>query len=139
MVCIHIKQSKTDPLDRVLTFIWAELISRFPSQGNSILSCSAGKHPVFTLCKGRMLTRDLFGLELNKILRKVDLQIHHYNTHSFRIGAATSAKQTGIADVHIKILERWKSDAYLCYIRTLPQKLANLSRLLLLETLEHTV
>ena len=93
--------------------------------------------PVFILRNGRMLTRDLFGSELDKILGKLDIQIHHYNTHSFRIGAATSAKQAGIADVHIKTLGRWKSDAYLCYIRTSPQQLANLSSLLLPKTLEH--
>ena len=40
-----------------------------------------------------------------------------YNTHSFRIGAAASAKQAGVSDSHLKALGRWKSDAYKKYIR----------------------
>ena len=56
-VCAHIKQSKTDPF----------------RQGAHIY---LGR--VFTLCDGRMLTRDIFGSELDKTLRKLDLQIHHY-------------------------------------------------------------
>ena len=55
---------------------------------------------VFTLPDGRMLTR----AQNLKILRKLDLQTHQYNTYSFRIGAATSAKQAGIANVLIKTL-----------------------------------
>ena len=57
--------------------------------------------------------------------------------HSFKIGAATSARQAGIADMHIKKLGQWKSDAYQHYISILLQQLANLSKLLLSKTLEH--
>ena len=58
--------------------------------------------PVFILYNGKMLTKSIFGSEHDKILRKLDLPTCHYNTHSFRIGAVTSAKQSGISDVHIK-------------------------------------
>ena len=51
-----------------------------------------------------------------------------YNTHSFRIGAATSAIETGISDVQVKMLGRWKSNAYQRYVRTSPEKLASLSK-----------
>ena len=89
-----------------------------------------GNHsgPVFTFSDGRMLTREIFGLELDCILGKLNLKVHHYNTHSFRIGAATSAKQADISNVHIKTLGRWQSDAYQRYIRTPPQQLANISK-----------
>ena len=73
-----------------------------------------------------------------RILEKLSLKVHHYNTHSFRIGAATSAKQAGISDVHIKTLGRWQSDAYQRYIRTPPQQLANLTKILVHKTLEQT-
>ena len=51
-----------------------------------------------------------------------------YNTHSFRIGAATSAIEAGISDVQVKMLGRWKSDAYQRYVRTPPEELASLSK-----------
>ena len=40
-----------------------------------------------------------------------------FNGHSFRIGAATSAKQAGIPETMIKILGRWQSSTYQGYIR----------------------
>ena len=48
MVCVHIKQSKTDPFGRVLTFIRAELTSRFAQSRQlystlQCLPCSAVK------------------------------------------------------------------------------------------------
>jgi len=33
-----------------------------------------------------------------------------YHTHSFRIGAATSAKEADITDSDIKMMGRWKND-----------------------------
>ena len=47
---------------------------------------------------------------------------------SFRIGAATTAKEKGISDVHIKMLGRWQSSAYQLYIRTPQEQLAKLSK-----------
>jgi len=40
----------------------------------------------------------------------LELDDTFYNTHSFRIGATTSAKEAGIADTDIKMMGRWKSD-----------------------------
>jgi hypothetical protein len=40
-----------------------------------------------------------------------------YNTHSFRIGAATHASKMGKCDDEIMTMDRWKSDSYKRYIR----------------------
>ena len=139
-VCVHIKQSKTDPFKQGAHIYLGrtyQQICTFKAVVSYLAVQRNNPGPVFTFCDGRMLTRDTFGSELDKILRKLDLKIHHYNTHSFRIGAATSTKQAGISYVQIKSFGRWKSDAYLRYIRTPPQQLANLSRLLLPKPSEH--
>ena len=51
-----------------------------------------------------------------------------FNTHSFRIGATTSAKHVGMSDSHLKALGRWRSDAYLKYVQLSLKDLARLSK-----------
>ena len=84
--------------------------------------------PLFINRDGKHLTRQLFWSNLNTILQKMQLNTSQYNTHSFCIGAATPAKEAGISDAHIQILGRWKSQAYLQYIRTPKSQLAKLSK-----------
>ena len=40
----------------------------------------------------------MFGSALDKILTQLHLNKEHFNTHSFRIGATTSAKQAGMSE-----------------------------------------
>jgi len=84
--------------------------------------------PLFITKEGRGLTRLAFSSALDSLLSKLKLDHKKYNTHSFRIGAATSATQAGIPDSQIKMLGRWQSDAYQRYIKTPPMELANLTK-----------
>ena len=52
--------------------------------------------PFFMLPNNQLLTRATFSAALNKIFQKLNIHPHNFNTQSFRIGAATSAKQAGI-------------------------------------------
>ena len=52
----------------------------------------------------------------------------HYSGHSFRRGAATSAREAGLSDDEIQFLGRWKSDSYKLYIDSSPQYILNASR-----------
>ena len=76
------------------------------------------------LSNNQLLTRATFSAALNEIFQKFNIHPHNFNTHSFRIGAATSAKQAGISDSHIEALGRWKSNAYLIYVCMSPQDLS---------------
>ena len=84
--------------------------------------------PLFILQDGSYLTRQKFTDLLRSTLREAGLDDSKCAAHSFRIGATTSVKEAGIDDVHVKMLGRWKSNAYQPYIRTPQQKLASLTK-----------
>ena len=84
--------------------------------------------PLFITQEGKGLTHLAFSSALDSLLSKLKLDHKHYNTHSFRIGAATSATQARIPDSQIKMLGRWQSDAYKRYIKTPSAELAKLSK-----------
>lgn len=131
LVQVNIKQSKTDPfrkgvrlclgktgldicpVDAILAYIRV----RWSRPG-----------PLFVYRDGSYLTRQRFGGAFAKALSKAGIDDRGFTTHSFRIGAATTAKAAGISDVHIKMLGRWKSDAYQLYVRTPREQLAKLSK-----------
>ena len=89
---------------------------------------------LFVMANQQYLTPPLFRSSLFHILRAIGISTQEYNTHSFQIGAATSAKAAGISDLHIKMLGRWQSNAYQSYIRTPPEDLAKFSKLLILQS-----
>ena len=50
-------------------------------------------------------------------LSLVGCNASNFNTHSFRIGRTTDLAAQGYTHMEIKNIGRWKSDAYLCYIK----------------------
>jgi len=63
--------------------------------------------PLFILNDGRILTWQLFRTVLDNTLVSLKPKKDHFNTHSFRIGEATSAKEAGMPDVFDKNLENF--------------------------------
>lgn len=65
----------------------------------------------------KLLTRLQVSTVLKAAIKFLNLNPDDYNTHSFRIGAATSFSQLGKSDDEIKKLGRWKSGTFSRYIR----------------------
>ena len=84
--------------------------------------------PLFLLPNNQSLTRASFSSALKKAFQDLHMDHCQFNTHSFRIGAATSAKRAGVSDSHLKALGRWKSNAYLKYVQLSPMDLVMLSK-----------
>ena len=118
---IHIKASKTDPFrlgvsielhrnDTTLCPVQAmtHLLNYHPTR----------QGPLFTWGDGRYLTRSSWAAVLRKIKPP---HISNMSSHSFRIGAATTAAAVGHPRWLIQALGRWSSNCYRDYIR-IPQK-----------------
>ena len=85
--------------------------------------------PLFLFEDGSPLSRSRLVSELRKALSSIRLNCDVYAGHSFRIGAATTAASRGLEDSTMKLLGRWRSDAYQSYIR-LDSVMAQFSRTL---------
>ena len=81
-----------------------------------------GSHPGPLFCwqSGSPLSKSNFVDKVRSALTKANLPADNFAGHSFRIEAATTAASAGICDSSIQSLGRWKSNAYLLYIRTSP-------------------
>ena len=131
LIYITIKQSKTDPFRKGATICLAKtekpvcpVMAMLP-----YLALQGGQPgPLFILEDGSFLTRSSFTTLLRNTLNSAGIDSSKFASHSFRSGAATTAADTGMAEVHIKMLGRWASEAYQVYIKTPPAKLAKLTK-----------
>ena len=90
---------------------------------------SRGQH-LFVWEDGKPLSRSEFGHLLKKTLEAAGLETSRYSGHSLRIGAATSAAAAGVPDHLIKVLGRWRSEAFQLYVRTPPDTLLSVASLI---------
>ena len=108
LIRINIKQSKTDPFRKGF-HLFLGCTGHHICPVKALLPYLAVREstegPLFITEEGSPLTRHHFSTELSSILYAAGLETTHYNTHSFHIGAANSAKQAGISDLHIKCVK----------------------------------
>ena len=78
------------------------------------------------------LTTDVLGYlyadGLRHLLQNAGFQPTAYASHSFRIGAATTAAAAGLPSWLIQTLGRWSSDCYKNYIHCLSTTIENVPR-----------
>ena len=72
---------------------------------------------IFLTIQGNPVPRVLFADLLCQAIKYCGLDPSCYKEHSFRIGAASHAADRGFSDAQIRIQGRWKSNAFLKYIR----------------------
>ncbi len=72
---------------------------------------------LFRFYGGDPLTAQTFNKVVKDAIRALGLPSSRFSSHSFRIGAATSAAICGIPEDQIKVMGRWRSAAYRSYIR----------------------
>ena len=73
--------------------------------------------PLFLNLDNSPVSRSHFTDLLSLSLKLCGLDPTRYKGHSFRIGAASYAADRGLSDAQIRALGRWKSNAFLKYIR----------------------
>ena len=72
---------------------------------------------IFLSEDGLPVSRSFFSNQLLRACHLCGLDPSRYKGHSFRIGAASYAADQGFSDTQIRILGRWKSNAFMRYIR----------------------
>lgn len=73
--------------------------------------------PIFITVDGLPVSRSTFSNQLATAIQLCGLPPARYKGHSFRIGAASHAAEHGFTDTQIRLLGRWKSNAFQKYIR----------------------
>ena len=81
-------------------------------------SASPQCHPLYFFSTEQFLTRDKVTSILRLLLQRLGFATESYASHSFRIGAATTAAEAGLPPWLIQTLGRWSSNCYTQYIRT---------------------
>ena len=138
---IYIKKSETDPFPRGTSITLGATRNEICPVKALMLylarrSSQAG--PLFICENQQFLTQQAFRSHLMKLLQDLNLDPFCYNTHSFRIGAATLAEAAELTESQIKTLGRWRSNAYRCYIKPTHSQLATLSTLLVSQGQQNT-
>lgn len=81
------------------------------------LSCRGNSPGPLFILGGLPVPRRYFCGLLAMAIKRCGLNPARYKGHSFRIGAASHAAERGMSDAQIRVLGRWKSNAFLRYIR----------------------
>lgn len=131
VVQLKIKQSKTDPFRQgVNIYLGATGSTLCPVTAllNFLAIRGQADGPLFHYKDLTPLTKNKFTSSFRNILQRAGIDSLQYSGHSFRIGAASTAAANGVEDSLIQTLGRWKSSAYLTYVRIPPSNLAAISR-----------
>ena len=83
--------------------------------------------PLFRFTSGIDLSYRLYNALIKRLVQLAGLDPALYSSHSVRAGAATQAARSGLDPDSIKRLGRWRSQAYMVYLRPPPEAYASLA------------
>ena len=123
-------QNGSSPLERIHQYYLVILVIRYVPL-RPCLSILPSVDPPLVLClyapMVHLFAPSIVNSWLRAILKAASVPENN-SSHSFRIGAATSAALAGVPDHVIKILGWWSSNCYLWYIRTPPHVILQAAR-----------
>ena len=118
----HLKSSKTDPYRQGCSLLIAPSLHSVCAVRSlhKYLSVHAvnGSTPLYVFQSGLYLTREKVTSTLRTLLWHLSIPTEQYASHSFWIGAATTAAEAGLPHWLIQTLGRWSSNCFTLYIRT---------------------
>ena len=133
ILTVLLRKSKTDPFGAG-THIYMGRTGTTLCPVSSVLAYLAirprTQGPLFIFEDGTPLSKNALVSHLREALSQIGEDVKNFTGHSFRIGAATTAAAAGFNDSFIQSLGRWKSSAFLSYIRTPVKELVAASAVL---------
>ena len=106
---VHVKVSKADPFrngSNLIIHAMGSSICRVRAMTKYLDTTTHNNKPLFIFCNGSYLTRSSLTSILRALLGRSGIDISRYSSHSFRIGAATTAAAANIPDWLIKVMGR---------------------------------
>ena len=108
---LHLKSLKTDPYRQGWSLLIApslHSVCAMQALTKYLPLCSiSGTSPLYVFQSGAYLTRAKVTLTLRTLLQRLSIPTELYASHSFRIGAATTAAEAGLSPWLIQTLGRW--------------------------------
>ena len=131
-ISLTLHQSKTDPFQQGHQIIIAATnTSTCPVRAMhkyvSVVPARNRTSPLFSGGRFSPLSRVDVTATLRQLLRNTNIMPSSYASHSFRIGAATTAVAAGLPPTLIKTLGRWWSNAYKTYVQYPPSSIGAVS------------
>ena len=119
-MAIQVKISKTDPFCTGHTILIGKTnqsLCPVKAMKTYLQDRANTPGPLFQYQSGTPLTKDALTSEIRSLLAMSGLNPLQFASHSYRIGAATTAASVGLPTWLIKTSGRWSSDCYERYIR----------------------
>ena len=118
---IRIRQSKTDPFRAGATIclspVAGDLLCPVAALDQLLASMSYSNGLLFRFQSGSPMTRPKLNHLIQVLSSLSGVHPASYSSHSFRIGATSTAAAAGLPDWKIQALGRWASECYRRYIR----------------------